>query len=154
MGRGAQIDQILRQTVVVHHPDAVVYAVRHQRAKLLLIAAVVGAVGHDDGHMILRNAAFVPQIVHQRRDHLILPHPEPGHIADDQRHPFAGPNPLLQRRQIDGVFQRGPQRVGNGSGRRHMISVQFPQNLTFVQRDHHFSVAVSEPKLFHAHAPP
>ena len=154
VGRGTQIHQILRQTVVVHHPHPVVYAVRHQRAQLFFIAAVVSAVGHDDGHVILRDAALVPQIIHQRRDHLILPHPEPGHIADDQRHPFAGLRPLPKGRQADGIFQRGPQGIGNGGGCGHMIPVQLPQHLAFVQRNDDLPVAVAEPVLFHAHAPP
>ena len=35
-----------------------------------------------------------------------------------------------------------------------MIPVQLPQHLTFVQRNDDLPVAVAEPVLFHAHAPP
>ena len=60
MGRGAQINQILRLTVVVLHPDPVIDPVGNQRPQLLLIPAGVGAVGHDNGEVFRPDAALRP----------------------------------------------------------------------------------------------
>ena len=58
---------------------------RYQRSELLLIAARMRAVGHDDGELAVIYAARGMQVLDQMRNDKILPHPEPGHIAHHER---------------------------------------------------------------------
>ena len=145
---GAQVDQVGRIAIVIDHAHPVEDFVGHQRAQFLLVAAVVRAVGHQDGQVAVRYAAGV-YVVHQRGNHPVLPHPEARHVADDQRHPVARSQPLLQRGQVDRRLERARQRGGNVLDRRHMVSVQLAQHLLLVQREADGSVAISERIIFH-----
>ena len=57
----------------------------YQRSEFLLIAARMRAVGHDDGELAVIYAARGMQVLNQMRNHKVLPHPEPGHVAYHER---------------------------------------------------------------------
>ena len=132
--RCAEIDKIVCLTVVVFHAEAVKYRIRHQCAKLLIVAAAVRAVGNDDGHIVRGNAADLRQIGGQVRDDKILPHPEARNVAHDQRDLLPPLCKLPQRRRVDGVVQALPQRLANVRQRRDLFSVQHAEHLMLVQR--------------------
>ena len=110
---GAQINKVVGQAVVVHHPHPVIDRIGHQRAQLGLVAADVGAVGHQNDQIVGLDATLFLHILHQRRDHQILPHPEAAHVADDEGHRIAGLQPAAQGLFVDGRFQRGAQGGGD-----------------------------------------
>ncbi len=123
--------------------NTIINLVRDQGAKLLLIPAQVGAVGHQNGQMIVCHMTAVVQIVHQVGDHLILPHPETGHIADYQRNPVAGLNPLIQRRCVNGRIQGSVKGGGNILNGRGVMPVQNGY-VGFFQRNVNSAAAVAE----------
>ena len=81
----AEIDKVLCLAVVVLDTHLVKNIACYQRSEFLLIAARMRAVGHDDGELFIRNMACGMQVLDQMRDHKVLPHPEPGHVAHHER---------------------------------------------------------------------
>ena len=142
--RGAEIDKVLRLTVVVLDPDALVDRVGHERAQLLLVAAEVRAVGDDDGDVRLAHAAALRKIVHKVRDHKVLAHPKARHVAHDQRDGVAAPGALAQRRAVDRRVERGPQRRADIGKRRDGVAVQLAEHGFLVQGQLYRAVAVGE----------
>ena len=113
----------------------------------------MGTVGHQNGQMIIRYLTMVMKVVHQRGNHLILPHPEPGHIADDQRYSVAGLNPLAKRRRINRRIQsssKGGSNVLNGRG---VVSLQ-NGDIGFLQRNVNRAAAVAEGIRLHRKTSP
>ena len=147
--RGAEIDKVLGLAVVVLDLDAVVDRVGHERAQLLLVAADVRAVCHDNGQPFIRNAARRMQIRHQMRNDQILPHPEPRHVAHDQRNLCTRWNLLAQRLRSDGVFQtlNKPRADVLHCGR--LVSVQHRKHRPLVQRHRHAAFSVCKLIIFH-----
>ena len=145
----AEVDKILCLAVVVFDLHAVKNLGRHQRAQLLLAASQVRAVCHDNGQPFIRNAARRMQIRHQMRNDQILPHPEPRHVAHDQRNLCARWNLLAQRLRSDGVFQtlNKPRADVLHCGR--LVSVQHRKHRPLVQRHRHAAFSVCELIIFH-----
>ena len=142
--RGAEIDKVFRFAVVVLDLDAVVDRVGHERAQLLLVAADVRAVGNDDGDVLLTHAAALREVIHQMRDHEVLPHPEARHVAHDQRDGIARPGALAQRRAVDRSVERGPQRRADIGKRGDGVAVQLADHIFLVQRQLHRAAAVGK----------
>lgn len=142
--RGAEIDKVFRFAVVVLDLDAVVDRVGHERAQLLLVAADVRAVGNDDGDVLLTHAAALREVIHQMRDHEVLPHPEARHVAHDQRDGIARPGALAQRRAVDRCVERGPQRRADIGKRGDGVAVQLADHIFLVQRQLHRAAAVGK----------
>ena len=153
MGRSAQIGKILGLAVVILHTDPVIDPVGDQCPQFLLIAADVSAVGHHDGQMLRLYAAFVDEIVNEMGNHQILPHPESGHVTDHQRHPISGADPLAQRRAVDGLLQRGEQGRTDVADGRRLCSMQFRQNIRFVQGKGHRPMSIFKVVGFHKQPP-
>ena len=81
----AEVDKVLCLTIVVLHAHLVKNTVCHQRSEFLLIAASMRTVGNDDSELFIRNMACGMQVFDQMRNHKVLPHPEPGHVAHHER---------------------------------------------------------------------
>ena len=77
----AEVDKVLCLAIVVLDTHLVKNVACYQRSEFLLIAAPMRAVGHDDGELAVIYAARGMQVLDQMRNHKVLPHPEPGHIA-------------------------------------------------------------------------
>ena len=149
--RNADIDQIRRGAIVIHDLNAIENRVRHQRAQFLLVAAQMRAVCDQNRDLLVRNAGAI-HIVHQRRNHLVLAHPEARHIADDQTNAVARLQPVLQRRRVDRMIQRVIQRRGDALDCRKAIAVQLAQHVFLVQRNIDRPVAIAECIILHANA--
>ena len=81
----AEVDKVLCLAIVVLHAHLVKNTVCHQRSEFLLIAASMRTVGNDDGELAVIYAARGMQVLDQMRNHKVLPHPEPGHVAHHER---------------------------------------------------------------------
>ena len=81
----AEIDKVLCLAIVVLNTHLVKNVACYQRSEFLLIAARMRAVGHDDGELAVIYAARGMQVLNQMRNHKVLPHPEPGHVAHHER---------------------------------------------------------------------
>ena len=127
--RRADGNEIRRVAVMVDDADAVENRVGHKRAQLVFIAAIVRAVGNENRQVRIRHAAALVEIRHQRGDHLVLPHPETRHIADDERHAVARRDPRGQRQRVNRRVQRLCQRRGNILDGRHAVSMQLAQHV-------------------------
>ena len=134
---------------MVDDADAVENRVGHKRAQLVFIAAIVRAVGNENRQVRIRHAAALVEIRHQRGDHLILPHPEARHIADDERHAVARRDPRGQRQRVNRRVQRLCQRRGNILDGRHAVPMQLAQHVFFIQRNRNGTVAVSKRIILH-----
>ena len=81
----AEIDKVLCLAIVVLDTHLVKNVACYQRSEFLLIAARMRTVGHDDGELAVIYAARGMQVLDQMRNHKVLPHPEPGHVAHHER---------------------------------------------------------------------
>ena len=84
------------------------------------------------------------------RDDQILPHPETGHVTDDQRDPVAGPDAFPQGRLPDGrvqTFPKGGADIGNG---RDPVPAEDGGNLPLVQGNADAAAAVGKSVLLHS----
>ena len=114
----------------------------------------MGAVGNDNGEMIVCYAAAPVQIIHQRGNDLVLPHPEAGHVADDQRNALTGLYPAGKRGHTDRRVQHAGQRRGNILNGRNLVAVQLAQHMGLIQRKRHGAVAVTKNIILHAFIAP
>ena len=81
----AEVDKVLCLAIVVLDTHLVKNVACYQRSEFLLIAARMRTVGNDDGELAVIYAARGMQVLDQMRNHKVLPHPEPGHIAHHER---------------------------------------------------------------------
>ena len=152
--RSAQHGHAVCAAVVVHNADPLIHRVGHQRSQFLLAPAGMGAVGHQYRHIIRGEAAVVQKVFHKAGNDQVLPHPETGHIADDEHRRLPGTDPFSQGHAVNGMIQTVPDSGADIGKRGDLIAEELRLNLRLIQRDRYASVPVREGIFFHSHAPP
>ena len=134
---------------MIFDPDAVIDRIRHQRAKLVLIASDVRSVRNDDGQAFICHAALRVQILYQMRNDQILPHPEAAHVAHDERDAAAGADALRERKAADRLRQTFQQRGADVADRRIFLPVQHGKHVFLFQRHLDGALPICERVVFH-----